>query len=115
MKLFHIYDPETKEQSKERRNSGSLRPKTFMTQKSSSKVLASVFWEKDGILLADYLEMGATITVKYYIALLEKMRQQLSPNVETSFLKESRFFKTILVLTWRTLHARYLQVFTLKF
>jgi hypothetical protein len=65
--LIHIYYPETKEQSKERRHSGSLHPKTFMTQKSSSKVLASVFWEKDGILLADYLEMGATITVKYYI------------------------------------------------
>jgi hypothetical protein len=30
--------------------------------KSSNMVLASVFWDKDGILLVDYLEKGATIT-----------------------------------------------------
>jgi hypothetical protein len=32
------------------------RPKKFKTQKSSRKVLASVFWDKEGILLVDYLE-----------------------------------------------------------
>jgi hypothetical protein len=36
--------------------SGSPRPKKFKAQKSSSKVLASVFWDKDGILLVDYLD-----------------------------------------------------------
>jgi histone-lysine N-methyltransferase SETMAR len=39
-------------------------------------VLASVFWDKDGILLVDYLEKGATITAKYYIALLDSLKQQ---------------------------------------
>jgi transposase len=39
--------------------------------------LASVFWDKDVILLVDYLEKGATITAKYYVALLEKLKQQL--------------------------------------
>jgi hypothetical protein len=72
---IHIYDPETK--SKEWRHSGSPCPKKFKTQKSSSKVLASLFWDKDGILLADHLENGATITAKYYVALLSKMKQQL--------------------------------------
>jgi hypothetical protein len=58
-------DPyETKEQSKERRHCGSRRPKKFKIEKSSSKVLASVFWDKDEILLVDYLEKGATITAK---------------------------------------------------
>jgi hypothetical protein len=50
------------------RNSGSQRPKKFKTQKSSSKVLASLFWDKDRILLVDYLEKGATITEKYHDA-----------------------------------------------
>jgi hypothetical protein len=59
---IHIYDPETKEQSKEGRHSGSLQRKKFKAQKSSSMVLASVFWDKNGILLVDYLEKGATIT-----------------------------------------------------
>jgi hypothetical protein len=48
--------------------------KKFKTQKASSKVLASVFWDKNGILLVDYLEKGANITVKYYVALLDKLK-----------------------------------------
>jgi hypothetical protein len=52
-------------------------PKKFKAQNSSSKVLASVFWGKDGILLVDYLETDATITAKHYIVLLHKLKQQL--------------------------------------
>jgi hypothetical protein len=40
-------------------------------------VLASAFWNKNGILLVDYLEKGATITAEYYVALLDKLKQQL--------------------------------------
>jgi hypothetical protein len=40
-------------------------------------VLASPFWNRDGILFVDYLENGVTITAKYYIALLDKLKQQL--------------------------------------
>jgi histone-lysine N-methyltransferase SETMAR len=36
-----------------------------------------VFWDRDGILLVDYLEKGATITARYYIALLDKLKLQL--------------------------------------
>jgi hypothetical protein len=32
-----------------------VRPKKFKIQKSSSKVLVSVFWNIDGTLLVDYL------------------------------------------------------------
>jgi hypothetical protein len=74
---INIYDPEMKEHSKEWRHSGSPCPKKFKTNKSSSKVLASVFWDKDRILPVGYLEKGATITVKYCIALLDKLKQQL--------------------------------------
>jgi hypothetical protein len=64
-----IYDPETKEQSKEWKHSGSPHLKKFKTQKFSSSVLESVFWGKDGILHVDYLENGTTVTAKYYVAL----------------------------------------------
>jgi len=40
----HLCDPQTKEQSKEWRHSGSPHPKKFRTQKSASKV----FWDKTG-------------------------------------------------------------------
>jgi hypothetical protein len=36
--------------------------------KPSSKVFAPVFWDRDGILLVDYLEKNATFTAKYYVA-----------------------------------------------
>jgi hypothetical protein len=37
----------------------------------------SVFWDKDGILLVDYVEKGATIMAKYCVALINKLKQQL--------------------------------------
>jgi hypothetical protein len=77
MKFGSIYDPETKEQSKEWRHNGSPRPKKIKTQKSLSRMFASVFWDEDGILLADCLEKGVTITANYRVALLDKQKQQL--------------------------------------
>ena len=62
--LYH-YDPETKQHSMEWRDSGSPRPKKFRVQKSAGKVLASIFWDQDGILLNDYLPKGQIINVEY--------------------------------------------------
>jgi len=61
--LYH-YDPETKQQSMEWQHSGSPRPKKFRVQKSAGKVLASIFWDQDGILLIDYLPNGHTINAE---------------------------------------------------
>ena len=61
--LYH-YDPESKQQSKVWRHSGSPvpDPKNFRLQKSAGKVLASIsFLNQDGILLIDYLPKGQTI------------------------------------------------------
>jgi hypothetical protein len=40
-------------------------------------MLASVLWYEDGFVLVDYVVEGATITAKYYVALLNKQKQQL--------------------------------------
>jgi len=74
--LYH-YDPETKQQSLEWRHSGSPRPKKFRVQKAARKVLASIFWDKDGILLTDYLPKGQTIKAEYYSSLLVQMKDTL--------------------------------------
>jgi len=37
------------------------RPKQFRVQKSAGKLLASIFWYQNGILLIDYLSKGHTI------------------------------------------------------
>lgn len=46
--------------------------KKFQTLKSASKVMASVLWDKDGILLVDYFKKSATITASYYTLPLPK-------------------------------------------
>ena len=61
--LYH-YDLETKQQSVDWWHSGSPRPKKFRVQKSTGKVLASIFWDQDGILLIDYFSKGQTINVE---------------------------------------------------
>jgi len=77
--LYH-YDPETKQQSMERRHSGSPRPKKFRVQKSIGKFLASIFWDQDGILLIDYLPKGQTINAEYYPCLLVQLKDILKEN-----------------------------------
>ena len=71
--LYH-YDPETKQQWMEWRQSGSPRPKIFRVQKSAGKVLASIFCDQDGILLIHYLPKGQTINAEYYSSLLVQFR-----------------------------------------
>jgi len=73
--LYH-YDPETKQQSMEWRHSGSPCPKKFQVQKSTGKVLASIFWDQDGILI-DYLPKGPTINAEYYSSLLVQLKDIL--------------------------------------
>ena len=46
-------------------------------QKFAGKVLASIFWDKDGILLTDYLPKGQTINAEYYSSLLVQLRDIL--------------------------------------
>jgi len=56
------------------RHSGSPRPKKFRVQKSAGKVLASIFWDQDGILLTDYIPKGQTINAEYYSSLLVQLQ-----------------------------------------
>ena len=74
--LYH-YEPETKQQSIEWWHSGSPCPKKFRVQKSPGKILASIFWDQDGILLTDYLPKGPTINAVYYSSLLLQLKDIL--------------------------------------
>jgi len=46
-------------------------------QKSAGKVLASIFWDQDGILLIDYLPKGQTINAECYSSLLVQLKDIL--------------------------------------
>ena len=58
-------------------HSGSTRPKKFQVQKSAGKVLVSIFWDQDSILLVDYLPKGQTINADYYSSLLVQLKDIL--------------------------------------
>ena len=73
----HHYQPETKEQSKQWKHVGSPTPKKAKVTPSAGKVMASVFWDADGIILVDYLEKGRTVTGQYYASLLWQLRANL--------------------------------------
>ena len=40
---------------------GSSRPKTFKTQPSAVKVMATVFWDAQGVIMLDFLAKKSTI------------------------------------------------------
>ena len=73
----HHFTPEAKQQSKQRKHPGSPPPKKAKTIPSAGKVMASVFWDADGILLIDYLQKGQTINGTYYASLLTQLREKI--------------------------------------
>jgi len=46
-------------------------------QKSAGKLLASIFWDQDGILLIDYIPKSQTIYAEYYSSLLVQLKDIL--------------------------------------
>jgi len=89
--LYH-YDLETKQQSMEWRHSGSPRPKIFRVQKSAEKVLASIFWGRDGIFFIDYPPKVQTINTEYYSSLLVKLKDILKENAGRGKVTNVVFF-----------------------
>jgi len=74
---LHHYDPETRQHSMEWRHRGSPRPQILGVQKSAGKVLASIFWDQDGILLIDYFPKDQTINAEYYSSLMVQLKDIL--------------------------------------
>jgi hypothetical protein len=66
----HQYTPESKQQSKQWAEDGWSAPKKTRSVSSAAKVMASVFWDTEGILFIDYLDKSKTITGEYYSNLL---------------------------------------------
>jgi len=67
---IHWYTPETKEQSKQWTSPGEPAPKKAKTVPSAGKVMATVFWDSQGVIYIDYLEKGKTVIGLYYAELI---------------------------------------------
>ena len=70
----HYYEPENKAQSRQSLGLGSPRPKKFKTQPFAGKVMATVIWDAQGVIMLDFLAKKSTITVAYYANLLDQLR-----------------------------------------
>ena len=60
---IHHYQPETRRQSMEWKHPGSPAPKKVKSVTSAGKIMVTIFWDEDGVLLVDFLEHGGLWTV----------------------------------------------------
>jgi len=60
-------------------------PKKSLVQKFAGKVLASIFWDQDGILLIDYLPKGQKINAEYYLSVLVQLKDILKEKRRRKF------------------------------
>ena len=75
--IYH-FTPESNWKSAEWTEADESCPKQPKMQTSAGKVLASVFWDAQGILFIDHLEKVRTINSKYYIALLVHLKEEIT-------------------------------------
>ena len=76
--------------------------KATKTQTSAGKVLASVFWDAQGILFISYLKKGRTINSKYHIALLVHLKEEIVIKRPQMKRKKCSFTKTRHCVTSRS-------------
>ena len=67
----HYYEPENKVHSHQSVGPGYPRPKKFKTQPPAGKLMATVFWDAQGVIMLDFLAEKSTITGAYYANLLD--------------------------------------------
>ena len=70
----HHFTPESKRASKQWKHADSLPPKKFRAIASAGKEMASVFWDKRGVIHVDFLPRGVTINSEYYRRVLSDVR-----------------------------------------
>lgn len=70
---------ETKKQSMQwgHTRSPNAGPRKFICKPSSKKLMATVFWDRKGVLLVDFMVQGTTITSEVYRETLKKLRRAI--------------------------------------
>jgi len=71
---IHQYDPKSKQESVHWTKRGEKPPLKFKVQKSQLKIMATILWDCEGILLIDYLPKGTTMNGQYYADLITRLR-----------------------------------------
>ena len=99
---IHYFTLESNWQSAGWRTADESRPKQTKMRTSADKVLASIFWNAQGILFLDYLEKGRTINSEYHIALLMHLMEETTKKLPQIKKKKCSFTKTMQCVTRRS-------------
>lgn len=73
----HYFTPESKQKSMQWRHPSSPTVKKFKTTPSAGKIMATVFWDRHGVLLIEYLPRGQTINADRYAQTLQNLKQAI--------------------------------------
>lgn len=73
----HHYDPLTPQESKIWKRPSSPTIQRPRLQNSAGKIMLSVFWDSQGVLLLDFLPHGQTVTGDYYANLIFQLREAI--------------------------------------
>jgi hypothetical protein len=87
---LHQYDPDK----------SSLPPRKFRITTSASKIIATVFWDFEGLILIGYLPRGHTMTGEYWANLIPKVRPAIKEKRRRKLRHGVRFHQTIAVFRW---------------
>jgi hypothetical protein len=98
---IHHYTPESKQQSKQCREASCSAPKKTRLVPSAGKVMASVFWDAEGILFIDYLEKGKTIAREYYSNLLTRLKETIREKKKKSSFIRTMHLPTKVFWQWK--------------
>jgi histone-lysine N-methyltransferase SETMAR len=72
------YDPDNERQSMEYRHKGSPAPDKFKTKAAAEKVVLTVFWKYEGVVLTGFLQKGATVNSERYIETLRNLKKRIT-------------------------------------
>ena len=70
------YDPEMKYQSKEWRTASEGAPRKAQRSRSSVKVMLTVFWDAEGVIMTDFLTQGNNMNKEHYSKLILSLRSE---------------------------------------
>ena len=71
---IHQYDPLSQLEAKVWKRSGEQTLTRLRQERSAGKITMIIFWDKDGVLLTEYLPRGTTINGPYYASITERLR-----------------------------------------
>lgn len=75
--MILYYDPQSKRESMEWRYKGENPPRKAKVQQSTKKLMCTIFWDFQGILMVDFKERNTVVNGEYYASLIYKLRDKI--------------------------------------